>query len=440
MARHLLAIAFLLTVIPHLTHASPLTDQVSALMQKLKLKPMSEPPAQNKELFRLGEALFFEKSISGNRNISCGSCHSPKHYSSDGLAIGIGEGASFDPTSLNTAHTLKRHTQHLINTGRAEIRHYFWDGRVSISADGSSFTTPEVALNGTAPALLNVADALSDSLAAQALFPLTDNKEMAGLPGSNEIANETTTPARWEKIVERFSEPQLSSRYQPLFNKAFPLVSFANINIGHVATAIAEFERHFFKSTNTPYDRFLKGDVNALDESSLKGFLVYASKGRCITCHLGEHLSNFQFDSSGSPQIGLAENLADFGRKDITNKNLDKFMFKTPTLRNVALTAPYMHSGSLKTLKDVVDHYNHIEKNLAEYVLAPEIIKFYGDAIVYDTDKERNAVRLVQVEGSPFIVGLGMTDAEKADLVHFLEVGLTDLDFKQRMDSYKEPK
>lgn len=123
---------------------------------------------------------------------------------------------------------------------------------------------------------------------------------------------------------------------------------------------------------------------------SLQGFALFLSRGRCVTCHLGEQLSNFQFDSA----------------------------------------------GALKTLKDVVSHYSAIEKNLANYVLPDDIAIFYNGAIGYDTDKDRNSLRLLQVEGSPFISGLQLSEQDQAHLVYFLEFALTDPVFKKRMDEY----
>ncbi|MCJ8276424.1 MAG: hypothetical protein HRT44_09905 [Bdellovibrionales bacterium] len=105
----------------------------------------------------------------------------------------------------------------------------------------------------------------------------------------------------------------------------------------------------------------------------------------------------------------------------------------------MALTAPYMHSGSLSTLQEVVDHYNNVSGSLKNYALSKELSQFYGEELKFDKDPDRNELRFLQVEGTAFLLGLDLSDQEKADLVHFMKEGLTDLRFKQRMDSYIIP-
>lgn len=412
-------------------------NDVFGLAKGLKLSAMDPLEEKNESLYSLGEALFFEKELSGNRNISCGSCHSPRFYSGDGLALGVGQGAVFGKTiDLKEGAILKRHTPHLINLGRIEVNHYFWDGRVAQSVNTGNLSTPELGLNGSNPVLKEIRASLSGPLAAQALFPLLSPEEMLGRKGDNELSQWDENSKVWDAIVKRLYSSELNSDYKSLFKKSFPGLSIDKINVGHIGSALAEFQRFFFSSTDSPFDQFMRGDLNALDPKAVRGLNIFMTKGRCVTCHKGAQLSIFQFHSSGAPQLGLQDNFNDEGRKEVTNKGRARFKFKTPSLRNIALTGPYMHSGSLQTLDDVVNHYNDINTSLNSYIPGLEIQDFYKNLVSFDNDSKRNELRYLQVEGTAFLLGLKLTDQEKEDLVHFLEVGLTDLTFKKRMDDY----
>lgn len=433
-------LAVLILLVPALCFSNSKDPrEVFELATKMRLKPMPQLSSKNEALYELGEALFFEKELSGNRNISCGSCHDPRFYSGDGLSLGIGEGAQFgDVVKLLKGKILKRHTPQLINLGRPDILHYFWDGRVSYSIQHKSIMTPEENLNKKDPYLGKVYKALSGPLAAQALFPLLSPEEMLGQMHENELASLASNHEKWQGIVRRLFQPHLFRKYEKLIQRAFVDMAINEFNVGHIGTAMAEFQKYFYQSTNSPYDQFLRGDLLAMDQSSIDGLDVFMRKGRCVGCHGGMHLSRFQFRSSGAPQIGVKDNFEDSGRKAVTGRNQDLFKFKTTSLRNVALTAPYMHSGAITTLEGVVEHYNNIQLQLNNFVIPDEVVKFYGEQVFYDTDPKRNEIRRLQVEGSIFLMGLRLTKKEKGDLLYFLKYGLTDQDFKKRMDKYSQ--
>ena len=128
-----------------------------------------------------------------------------------------------------------------------------------------------------------------------------------------------------------------------------------DVTIDHIAKAIATFERTIL-SGNSPYDRFKGGDKSALSPSAQNGMQIFFSnKARCDSCHEGINFTAGKFTNVG---IGMDKPNPDLGRYQFTKKEEDKGAFKTPTLREVANTGPYMHDGSLKTLDDVVEHYN----------------------------------------------------------------------------------
>jgi cytochrome c peroxidase len=142
----------------------------------------------------------------------------------------------------------------------------------------------------------------------------------------------------------------------PGYKKRFRTVfGSGTISIDHIAKAIATFERTVL-SGNSPYDKFEAGDTKALSESQQRGMKVFFSNNaRCDSCHEGVNFTNGKYANIG---IGMDKPTPDLGRFIVTKKEEDKGAFKTPTLREIAKTAPYMHDGSLKTLEDVVEHYN----------------------------------------------------------------------------------
>lgn len=157
---------------------------------------------------------------------------------------------------------------------------------------------------------------------------------------------------------------KVNKTYQTLSQQAYgrPLDYYV------ITRSIANFERTLI-SGNSPYDRFKNGHKDALNELAQKGMtLFYSEKTNCSLCHGGFNFTNYGFENNG-----LYEVYKDIGRMRLTEKEEDRSKFKVPTLRNIAVTAPYMHDGSLKTLEEVIEHYNSGGKNnsLKNPVLKP---------------------------------------------------------------------
>lgn len=165
------------------------------------------------------------------------------------------------------------------------------------------------------------------------------------------------------------------------------------MTIDQVAFAIAAFERTVV-TTDSPFDRFARGDQNALTSLEKKGLEIFNGKGHCTACHWGGNFSDGRFHNLGAEQTGPLK--VDEGRYNVTKDPKDKGAFKTPTLRDVALRAPYLHSGSEKTLEDVVKFYNRGGGK--------------GDPNL-----------------DPLIVPLGLSKEEIKALVAFMTRGLTSL-------------
>lgn len=192
-------------------------------------------------------------------------------------------------------------------------------------------------LGRSTPTILNGAyqkfqfwDGRAATLEQQALGPIQADVEMAG---------------NMADVVKTLSE---IPKYKQMFESAYPGQSITNDT---VAKAIAAFERSVV-STDSPFDRWLKGQ-NTMNEAALRGFEVFKGKANCAACHSG-----FNFTDNGFHNIGLPDN-TDEGRYNVKKIKVMHGAFKTPTLRDVVLTAPYMHNGQYKSLEEVVDHYNN---------------------------------------------------------------------------------
>jgi cytochrome c peroxidase len=169
----------------------------------------------------------------------------------------------------------------------------------------------------------------------------------------------------------------------PAYRERFQKVFGAEPNFDNIAKAIAAFER-ICVDLDSPFDRYARGDDNAIGEQAERGLEVFTTQARCASCHSGANFSDSKFHNIGLPD-------SDDGRIAVSREKADHKAFKTPTLRNVALTGPYMHDGSLKTLREVIDHY----------VEAPK--------------KSENKGKL-----SPLMPVIELTEQEKQDLEAFL--------------------
>jgi cytochrome c peroxidase len=139
------------------------------------------------------------------------------------------------------------------------------------------------------------------------------------------------------------------------YRQQFGAVFGTEVNLQGMAEAIAAYERTVI-STNSSFDKYVAGDAKAMDEAAVRGMALFKGKARCILCHNGPNFTDNQFHNLGVPQVGPLKE--DLGRYYVTKAEKDKGAFKTPTLRSISETAPYMHDGALKTLEEVVDFLN----------------------------------------------------------------------------------
>lgn len=256
------------------------------------------------------------------------------------------------PTSIPTPSTNLNYTAK-IDLGKQ----LYFDGRLSKNGaiscafchnPGTGFADPRqtsIGIGGgvggrQSPTVYNTAfnhlqfwDGRARSLEEQAIGPIHNPIEMG----------ETH-----ENVVRKLGKVK---GYQQQFRAVFG----SDVNIQDIANAIAAYERTVI-STDSAFDKYVLGDQKAMDEAAVRGMTLFKGKARCILCHNGSNFTDNQFHNLGVPQVGPAKE--DPGRYNVTRAEKDKGAFKTPTLRSIIETAPYMHDGAFKTLEEVVDFLN----------------------------------------------------------------------------------
>lgn len=401
-------------------HASSIDTYVRSRLEFFNITPYKaleiDQSDEARAKFVLGRRLFMDTNLSGNRNISCLVCHHPMKGTSDGLALSQTE----DGLGI-----LKRNSSSLFNVGDKFNTFMFWDGRVQFHPENQSFTTPEPALNGVNPKAPQITAALSSALSAQALFPLVSHEEMRGKKGDNEIADAKNNLQVWDLIIKRIKTEGSSQTYVKLFNRAFP--KNPDFNIGHAAEAMSVFMREQFQSNTSPFHRYVAGDDSAMTDKQKRGLIVFIERGKCIACHQGSLLGlNSFFASVGVPSFGAKPFSPDIGRGEMPGETFRSFFFKTPSLINVALTAPYMHNGAFKTIREVIQHYNNIQASLNTFDLSDERRKeFPVEMEVRKSSGDINDI-FTSIQAGFLRSGLGFTKVEMDELEAFLSEALTD--------------
>lgn len=371
------------------------------------LPPIPYPPDNqfNRDRFDLGRLLFFDPILSGEKDTACGTCHLPEFGMADGRPLGHGTSGKglgpdrvlgFSAITGDTVISEPRHTMTIFNVG--------------YNADESGLPSPKGFM---------LWDGKDRGLEAQALRPLIVRVELRGDAYPREMAVDSVL-ARLRSIPE----------YVRLFEQAFPAetdsvkrqlprlgCAYDHTPLQSVITrstlgrSIAAFERELI-TPDTPYDRYVAGDDQALDAAQQRGLQLFHTKAGCANCHSGPLFTDASFRVQGVEQIGPGRGSAttntgtpqptgrDEGRFLNSGNRSDLFAFRVVSLRQVEKTAPYMHDGALATLEDVIEFYD----------------RGAGD--------EESIERI-----DPELVPLGLTDEEKRDLLAFLKA-LTDESIK----------
>jgi len=418
----------------------------------------------------LGQALFFDKILSGNRNISCATCHHPGHASSDAVSLSLGEGAS----GLGPERTagpdhpvfgrVPRNSQALFNLGAREFGWLYHDGRVEEDTDhawDSGFWTP---------AREQLPPGLDSVLAAQAMFPVLSRVEMAGHKGENDIADAVSVDrlggldGAWDRLAARL---RAIPAYVAMFRATYPdeVEIASDITFVQAANAIAAFEATAFRADRSLFDRYLRTrDSGVLPAAARRGMDLFYGDANCSDCHSGPFQTDQKFHAIAMPQIGPGKGdgaddsywrasgfpvrLEDRGRYRVTFATEDLYRFRTPSLRNVSLTGPWGHAGAYASLEAAVRHHLDPTGSLESYRIDQAVLARPA-AIIEETAtgsslryEAVNPARLADyrrrdgwVQGTPRLreaIALAnelppreLSNADVADLVAFLDA-LTD--------------
>lgn len=327
--------------------------------------PLHLPPAVtdadyapvNIDEARLGQLLFFDPILAGNRNISCASCHHPRFATSDGLSLGLGEGAvGLGPKRHVVADNppeqrIPRNSPALFNLGAHEFTRMFHDGR--IEADPSRPTGLRTPMEDEMVA------GFVSILSAQTMFPVLSPDEMAGHYGENEVSKAvrsgliTGPGGAWDLISQRVSA---LPEYQEKFGSVYAEIGQGrSIGFTDISNAIAAFIAFEWRSDQSHFDAVLRGDA-VLDGEALRGAEIFYEEANCVACHSGPFLTDHGFHAMGAPQIGpgkaerFESHSRDDGRFRVTGKEEDRYAFRTPSLRNVTRTGPWGHAGGASDL------------------------------------------------------------------------------------------
>ena len=378
-------------------------------------------PAQAK----LGQLLFYDRILSGNKNIACSTCHHPDFGTADGLSLGIGEGGEGlgpDRTpgtgDARIRKRIPRNAPGLWNLGARDLSVMFHDGRL---------TTADTYENGfNSPAQEWLPEGLDNLLAAQAVFPLVAQFEMAGNPSENEVAGavHNRIDYAWPILSERVRH---IPAYAEMFANTYPHIDNpSDITIADIANSLSAFMIHEWTSFDSPFDAYLAGDKRALSPQQQDGMALFYGEAGCAACHSGPLLSDHEFHAIGVPPFGPGRTrpfdpmLRDVGRMSKSDRLEDAYAFRTPMLRNVALTAPYGHNGAYPTLEGIVRH--HVDPLLSFDAWKPEMAALVSVPWLEQADFMvwRDTREIARQKAAITLDPIPLEDAEVAALVAFL--------------------
>ena len=330
----------------------------------------------------LGWLLFWDPVLSGNRDIACATCHHPRFATSDGVSLSLGEGGvglgperRADPANP-PEQRVPRNATALFNLGAREFTHLFADGRVEADpARPSGMRTPmeDEMLAG-----------FSGVLSAQTMFPVLSPDEMAGHYGENDVSKAvrqgliTGAGGAWDLIAARVAA---IPAYAERFRAVYPEVAAGRpIAFTDISNAIAAFVAEEWRSDASPLDAHLRGQA-PLAGPARRGMELFYGRAGCSACHSGPFQTDQRFHAMGVPQFGPGKiarfetRRQDLGRMRVTGRAEDAYRFRTPSLRNVARTGPYGHTGAFATLRSFLLHHldpaASLERYRPEAILAP---------------------------------------------------------------------
>lgn len=378
---------------------------------------------------RLGQLLFYDPILSGNKTVACATCHHPRHATSDGLSLGLGDGATgigpkrvVDPDNM-PEQRIPRNSPALFNLGAHEFTVLFHDGRIAQDPTRpSGLRTP---LDD------DMSVGFVSLLSAQTMFPVLSPDEMAGHYGENDVSQAvrqgliTGQGGAWDIIARRVAA---IDAYVDQFTAVYPHVEEADqIQFTDISNAIAAFMELEWRSDTAPFDAYLRGESELTDIAALGTELFYGDVG-CARCHSGPFQTDHGFHALGAPQIGpgkaarFESHARDEGRMRVTGDLADAYKFRTPSLRNVAMTGPYGHAGAHATLEAFLQSHIDPLVGLKSYDQAQAVLP---DLAVEDFRVLGDDVEMTSIAQAVATSPLKLEDTQIEALLAFLD-SLTD--------------
>jgi cytochrome c peroxidase len=414
--------------------SDPVAEDVGglrALIEERGIAPLVPVEFGRYEQRELGRMLFFDPILSGNRDQACATCHHPSHGSSDGRSLSVGTKAIIvDGVRLpGPDHTFTpRNAMGLWDLAQREPQDHrggFWDRRVVREED--RFVLYDIGYETSHVPRLVLPEPLDSLVAAVAMLPVLDRDEMRGEVGElaidgsdNELAKifDSDFEGIWTALMKRLLAIEA---YKQAFAAAYPDMAAAELHFAHAANAIGAFIQAEFQSTDTPWDQFLNGEDDALQHAAIRGARLFFGRAECGACHADTLLGDDDVHNyavrpmTTGPKSDFED--VDLGAALRTNGGEeDRYAFRTPSLRNVEHTGPWMHNGCYTSLEAVVRHKRDPLAALGDYdkaQLAPEFrMQVHGGDEVLDDV----AARL----GEDVPREIALSETEVGELVTFL--------------------
>lgn len=384
-------------------------------------------PELNAPQIELGQLLFFDPILSGNKTVSCATCHHPRFNTSDGVSLGIGDGGiGLGPTRALEADNppserIPRNAPALFNLGASEFTSMFHDGRLERdSSRPSGIRTP---LGSEMEA------GFSTLLSAQTMFPVLSPNEMAGHFSENEVSQAvrqgviTGPGGAWDILSKRIEAiPVYRSKFDGLVGAQTP------IHFTDISDAVAAFIDFEWRAVNSPFDHFLR-DGTPLAPDAAAGMELFYGDAGCSSCHSGLFQTDHSFHAIAMPQIGpgkaagFESHQRDVGRMGVTGALADQYAFRTPSLRNVVHTGPYGHAGAYTSLEATIRHHldpvSALNNYDAAFATLPKGLD-HGDFTVMNDATEIDAIAAANS-----LAPMVLNDQQVAELIAFLDA-LTD--------------
>lgn len=388
----------------------------------------SDFPTLNINSVLLSRDLFYDPVLSGNRNISCATCHHPALGTSDGMSLSIGEGgrhlgAAREVINGQEPHArIPRNAPALYNLGAFEYVTMFHDGRVELDA--------QARFGIRMPEGRRLERPVPNVLAAQAILPILSPDEMAGQAGENPVADAVAAErihglnGAWQMLAARV---ETIRAYRTRFD--WVIGADEPIHITHIGRALADYIAFEFRATQSPFDAYIGGDHAALSAAARRGMDLFYGEADCAACHSGPLQTDHGFHAIGVPPLGpgKANGTAphtDTGRFAVSGIEKDAYCFRTPTLRNVALTAPYGHNGAYRSLRAMIAQ--HLDPIGALTGYDPAQAQLHDlPALPDDFAPQRDQEEMIRIAAASEITPRELTQNQMDDLIAFLE-SLTD--------------